>query len=595
MCGFLGILSLTDFSSHLLIESVNSIQHRGKNDTLIFDGNTQNFHSTEFSSDFTKSNYKNATNLKTNSCFGFNRLSIVDLSHEAMQPFYDEKSDWMMMCNGEIYNYKELKTKYLNNVNFISSSDSEVVFRLFLLKGNDFIHELKGMFSIVLYHVKNKELRVWRDRLGIKPFYYTYFNNTFIFSSETKGILSTNFIPKELDYQNLAYSMYLGTCPAPKTIYKNIYSLEAGSFLTFSFENQITIKRYWNLTFNKDKSKISIVELQQDIENLCKLYDTSELQKSVMLSGGFDSGILTFFLNKINTNYKAFHLVDFDQSEIEFAKLNAENAKIELINLFVNNTLNNNLETYQSIEEEPNSTLEPTLLLCEEISKHNLKIVYNALGIDEIFGGYAYFQKVNRLKNIEWIFKFIPLFFIPKQHKELVKTIQKYGLITLPFHTRTIFTWNEITTFLKSKNEEIPIHPIEFLTNQIQKIYPEFNQLSLLKKISYLDVFYFISSHHSLRSDLPSMNYGLEMRFPFLEHTFIEKYFNKTSIFDGINHHLKPKFREFAKEILPEKVISMNKKGFNINSFYFYKNQGLNEKQASQKWYFESLNKLFNN
>ena len=592
MCGFSGILSSTNFSSEVIIKSIKSIQHRGKNDTLIFEENTQSFYATAFSSQFTKSNFQQVNDLKSNGWFAFNRLSIVDLSNNAMQPFYDKNSGWIFMLNGEIYNYKELKNKYLYDIHFNSSSDAEVAFRLFLLKGNDFIHELKGMFSIVLYHTKNKELRVWRDRLGIKPFYYAFTNESFIFSSEIKGILATEFVKKEIDYQNLAYSMYLGTCPAPKTIYQNISSLEAGCFLNFSFENGIKIQRYWKLTYKEDKTEISNIELKNDIETLCKLYDTSELQKSIMLSGGFDSGILTYFLSKTNKNYRAFHLVDFDESEVEYAKLNAKNANIELINLFVNKTLKENFENYQTIEEEPNSTLEPSLILCEEISKHNLKIVYNALGIDEIFGGYAYYQKANRLKNFHWIFKWIPQFLVPEKYKELFKTIQQFGLISLAFHTRTIFSWNEISLFLKDKNIEIPKHPINFLLDQIQQIYPDFDQLPMLKKLSYLDVFYFISSHHSLRSDLPSMNYGLEMRFPFLEHTFIEKYFSKTSIFDGINQYLKPKFREFAKDFLPEKVISMQKKGFNINSFYFYKSHGLNEKQATQKWYKDSLTKI---
>lgn len=593
MCGFSGILSSTNFSSEVIIKSIKSIQHRGKNDTLIFEENTQSFYATTFSSQFTKSNFQQVNDLKSNGWFAFNRLSIVDLSNDAMQPFYDKNSDWIFMLNGEIYNYKELKNKYLDDIHFNSSSDAEVAFRLFLLKGNDFINELNGMFSIVLYNIQNKELRVWRDRLGIKPFYYTFLNDTFIFSSEIKGILFTELVNKEIDYQNLAYSMYLGTCPNPKTIYKNIFSLEAGSFLSFSFENEIKIQRYWNLTFNEDKTEISNIELKNDIINLCKLYDTSELQKSIMLSGGFDSGILTYFLSKTNKNYKAFHLVNFDESELEFAKLNAENSKIDLINLYVNESLKDNFQNYQTIEEEPNSTLEPTLLLCEEISKHKIKIVYNALGIDEIFGGYAYYQKVSRLNYFHWIFKWIPQFLVPEKYKELFKTIQQFGLISLAFHPRTIFSWNEINLFLKDKNVETPQHPIEFLLEQIYQIYPEFKKLPILKKISYLDVFYLISSHHSLRSDLPSMNYGLEMRLPFLEHTFLEKYFNKTSIFDGINQYLKPKFREFAKDFLPEKVINMQKKGFNINSFYFYKHQGLNEKQASQKWYKDSLTKIF--
>ena len=202
MCGFSGWVLNTKLDTTNIVSSLRSIKHRGPDDTLIFT-NDYNQKLTSFSCDlsneYTQQNFPLLNNNSQKYCFGFNRLSIVDLSNKAMQPFYDEKNQILFMMNGEVYNYNDLRTKHLSDVIFHSESDSEVAFMLYQKMGNAFVDLLQGMFAIVIYDFKAGILKVYRDRLGIKPFYYSITNEGLYFSSEMKGLFAMN-LKKELNY-----------------------------------------------------------------------------------------------------------------------------------------------------------------------------------------------------------------------------------------------------------------------------------------------------------------------------------------------------------------------------------------------------------
>lgn len=597
MCGISGIISSQNIIAKAIAASLQAIKHRGPDDSLIFEG--KQFFSTDFSDIYSKQNHPNiAKSNLSNSWFGFNRLSIVDVSPAAMQPFYEADNQIVFMMNGEVYNYEILRKTFLANEIFTSLSDSEVVFKLYQKLGDDFIQHLQGMFTIVLYHFKEKKLKVWRDRLGIKPFYYSFHQGNFIFSSEMKGIFATELISKQIDYQGLAYSMYLATCPSPKTIYQNIQSLQAAHYLEFSVETQqINIKPYWKLQYFPAKKSIQKFEFQKDIQTLCELYKTGDVEKALMLSGGIDSGTLAYYFGKIFPDIKAIHISDLQQTETQFAQLNAENANVNCINFTIEKPTKEQFLHYLTSEEEPNTSPEPAYFLSEKAQKLGVKVLYNALGPDEIFGGYVYFQKVEKWKFIQPILSIIPSFIIPKKHQSKFKELQQFGFAFYPMFSRRLFSWEEINDFLQEHNQEIPVHPLAYISQQINELYPEFHKLPILKKISYVDIFYYISSHHSFRSDQPSMKFGIEMRFPFLEHTFVEKYFNQTQIFNNINQKLKPFFRENIADILPSNVLNMSKKGFQIPVQewieLYEKSESLSYYEAMRKWYKLSCKKLF--
>jgi len=590
MCGFSGLISDKNILSSSIENSLASIKHRGVDNTLIT--NTSSFYASNLSNAATKNIFPNCEAVNSNIWLGFNRLSFVDFSENGMQPFYDKNSDCFFMLNGEIYNYKALKKDLLADTNFSSDSDSEVAFKLYLKYGDAFINYLQGMFAIVIFHKKDLKLKIWRDRLGIKPFYYYHDSHNFIFSSEVKGILSSGLVTKKPNFQGIAYSMFLGTCPAPLTIYDNIFSLQAGHKLEFSFKEQsIKIESYWNLSYSPSSNIINYDEFAADVIQLCKLYDSASSEKAIMLSGGIDSGTLAYFYGLVNNNLKAFTIFQKDSAnnELVFAIDNAANAGLDIQDFEIPASPNKQVkEYYLNSEEEPNFIPEPTVFLAKKASELNVKILYNALGLDEIFGGYGYFQKIKHLQNFEWFLPLIPSFILPSQKRQKLMDLKKYGIQYLPFISRNKFTWDEINAFLSNNKQPIPEHPIAFINKQILILFPDFVNLPKLKQASYLDIFYYISSHHTFRSDVPSMLHSIEMRFPFLDHTFIQKYFNQSDTFVNIHKELKPQMRLFAKNYLSSKVLNMQKKGFSIDA-----SKWIGGDVSQKSWYKLGLDNIF--
>ena len=189
MCGIFGIISKKTISSSSLSYGLEAIKHRGPDDSIVFNGDNLTRYSTNYSSENAQKKFPKLPNeLESNLWFGFNRLSLIDFTDNAMQPFYSKESNTVFMFNGELYNYLELKDKYLSEEVFFSNSDSEIVWKLHNKLGDEFIHLLNGMFVIVIYDFKENKLKIWRDRLGIKPIYFSFENETFIFSSEVKAI-----------------------------------------------------------------------------------------------------------------------------------------------------------------------------------------------------------------------------------------------------------------------------------------------------------------------------------------------------------------------------------------------------------------------
>ena len=165
--------------------------------------------------------------------------------------------------------------------------------------------------------------------------------------------------------------------------------------------------------------------------------------------------------------------------------------------------------------------------------------------------------------------------------------LKEYGAGSFPLISRQVFSWAEVVDFLKEKNQPIPVHPIEYIVQQITEYYPEYKDLPMLKQASYLDLHYYIASYHTLRSDLPSMLSSVELRFPFLDHLFVQKYFNQTDTFRDIDRKLKPRFRDYVKDVLPASILSQPKKGFGLAT-------ELGDELAAQKsWYTDSLRLLF--
>jgi asparagine synthase (glutamine-hydrolysing) len=265
---------------------------------------------------------------------------------------------------------------------------------------------------------------------------------------------------------------------------------------------------------------------------------------------------------------------------------NARNAGLEITYLQIPTHPTSEVITqFLTAEEEPNCSPEAALFLSEKAKEMGIKVLYNALGPDEIFGGYSYFKTIAKLQKLALFLPFVPVFLLPKKHQSKFRELIQFGLESFPMLSRRLFSWEEITQFLENNHQQIPIHPIEYVKNQVIAQYPAFSQLPVLKKASYLDIFYYIATHHTFRSDQPSMKQSIEMRFPFLDHLFIQKYFNQQQTFQQLDQALKPLFKEYLKQILPEKIFEMSQKGFSMPTEEWLKVEEMPILESQKMWY----------
>ncbi len=566
MCGISGIFTKQNIEGKFISDSLKSIRHRGPDNSLCagYMDNKFRFYSNELSNQETRERFPAIENESSNNWIGFNRLSIIDLSNNGMQPFYDEETQTAFMLNGEIYNFKELKKSHLNEELFWSESDTEVAFKLYLKLGNEFVHELRGMFTIVVVEYGKHKVKIWRDRFGIKPLYYFADNEKFVFSSEMRGIFETGLVRKEISEKHLAHLYYLQSTFAPNSLYKNVYSLEAGGKIEldlqdFSFQKE----KYWTLEYKPEKKEIEKEEFLLDLDEITGLACISDVKQAIMLSGGLDSGILAYFIKKNTPEIQAITLYNqnYNQTdEFEYAKITADKNKIDFLPIEIPNGIDKN-QIYElaTSEEEPSSSPEPTYFLSKEaVTRFGIKVLHNALGLDELFYGYKYYPQALFFQKFNLVLNNRLKYFLKGKKRYKYDELTQMGIFTLPLLSKSSIGWDEILDLFGSDWE----HPVFEILKQL----PEgFHQMPLVKQLSWIDFHYYISSYHSFRGDQSSMKNSVEMRFPFLDHLFVQKYFNQSYLHKGLTYqNNKPFLRKNARGILDDRILSMPKKGFTI-------------------------------
>jgi asparagine synthase (glutamine-hydrolysing) len=233
---------------------------------------------------------------------GFRRLSIIDLKSRSNQPMNSLCKKFVIVFNGEIYNFKELKKDLLDKgVKFKTNSDTEVILNLFILEGEKMLIKLRGMFSFVIYNKKTKKAFVARDPYGIKPLYYGKTDDGLIFASQVKTILSLKLIENIIDEQAVELFKILGSVPEPNTFFQKIRSVKAGHFIWIkngkitAYKKWCDIGRVWKFlnsrdSFEKDKTESA---LKNSLEETVKYHLVSEVPVGIFLSGGIDSAVLT--------------------------------------------------------------------------------------------------------------------------------------------------------------------------------------------------------------------------------------------------------------------------------------------------------------
>jgi asparagine synthase (glutamine-hydrolysing) len=484
---------------------------------------------------------------------GHNRLSIIDPEKRSNQPYYFK--NFVLSFNGEIYNYIEIKNRLISKgYSFVTSSDTEVIIKLFDLKGVDSFKELSGIFSISLYDLKLKKLYLVRDIVGVKPLYYNFDSNTkkFIFSSLINSIL-INLKNKQLNYDALNSYSNFNRNDYRETFFKNIYKVLPGELIEVCNENYKRTK-ILNFEFNRDKNEI---ELTKDISKNFSNQFLSDVPVALSLSGGYDSNIiLQELLKNKGTNFTNYS-VTFKNS----TKFNEDHDVAKKISNYYGVKFNSievssqdfkdNAEKIVDIVEEPtgNQNSISNIILSNNVSE---KVLFSGDGGDEVFTGY------NRYRSIYILSLFIRLnFFKNKNFKVKNKNINRLNIkdsrnLYLSFSEQNIFNnaKNVYKNFKLIKDKDL---------DQILNHTLNLDNYPNLSNAMFHDLDTWVPNDILIRNDKIYSNKGIEARVPFLDKNIIEDYlmlkdFKKYGLFFKSKNILIKNYKNLNKLILKKKM-----------------------------------------
>ena len=529
MCGFFGVIgeNIEDKYSHLALSCLN---HRGPDYSKIYQ--------------------------EDNVCLGHTRLMINDLSSHSNQPFIDE--NYVLIYNGEIYNFKDLQ-KYCKEIKN-KDSDTETLFKLLSIYGDDCLHMLNGMFSFGLWNRKTKTFIAARDRNGEKPFYYSLLpNGSFIFGSEIKALLATNKVKTDINSnQLLNYFLNMHVDPG-SSIYQNVKSLQPGEMISYK-NYEIKIKKYYKFSYSKIDTNYSEAKNHCNflIDESIKRQISANEEVGVLLSGGIDSTTIVAKASKINSKLKTFSFGFQEKSELDYAKKISKFYNTEHYELYDNKIkVSDLLYKMQNIYDEPfsDSSCIPTYLITQFASEQ-LKVVLGGDGADEYFYGYSnwynrlndfdkFMSKRNIRNLISLIPNFLPIFRSKKNFLNIVKNSSSYvdvfRMIKSPFHINHILKLG-FTTNKESKKGEFEYSIDEVLDDCIE---------------------HYLPGNILVKSDRASMANSLELRAPFLDHNLTEYVRNLPIDYNLKNSNTKIILRDILRdEGAPPEIVNRKKQGF---------------------------------
>lgn len=470
---------------------------------------------------------------------GMNRLSILDLSEAANQPMYSKDRRYIIVYNGEIYNYKELRAGLVKQgVDFLTNSDTEVVLEMYLSYGEKMITSIRGMFAFVIWDTLEKKLFGARDHLGIKPLLYCHNDTVFLFCSELKGIIASGLInTQQLDFVSISNYLSIGHTIAPRTILEDVRSLKAGSF--FVYQNTLFKEHiYWQpehiLPFS-----IEEVSYQQVVLNVRELVLSSVKEQlvsnvplGVFLSGGLDSSIITAAMitsgaNQIDTYSVGFDLPNLSIDETDDAQCMAEYFHTKHHSIKVNDQfIQDNFIDYVSGLDQPSADGLNTYLV-SKFAKDRVTVALSGLGADEIFCGYnGFFSFLNKesginlpcllqnMLSMDWVRSVIPEKIYTKLYEKLNAADDVFNYLFLLQRTNEFFN----TSILNADYKKYGAY--SFSRDMIVDNY-EFSNIPV-NKIRQLYTNLFMTNMLLRDSDAVAMKNSLEVRFPLIDYRLVE-------------------------------------------------------------------------
>ncbi len=588
MCGIAGFC---DFNKQLnrdhLVSATNVLEHRGPDSTDVA---------------FFETN-------QTTIGFGHRRLSIMDVSSNGSQPMYNDDKSIVIILNGEVYNFKEIRKELIEiGYSFHSDSDTEVILKAYEAYGINVVHKFIGMFAYAIYDMKKQEIYILRDRAGVKPLYYYHKNNTFLFGSELKSLYTYPVFEKEINKQAVSLYFKYGYIRAPHTIFNNTFKVQPGHYIKIDVaKNVIEDIKYYDVLdyYNKPKLKISEEDAMEEIDKLFtsafQYRMVSDVPVGVFLSGGYDSSVVAGVLQhnntqKIKTFTIGFHEAKFN--EAPHAKKVAEYLGTDHHEYYcTTKEAQDILPSLPNIYDEPfgDSSAIPTTLV-SQFARKEVTVSLSADGGDEIFAGYTRYLHISQLNNmlskipeslmgigknmLDLSFKVAPP--LKQIHKvgrlsELLSTYKDNGLADI---YNQHYNVREIAQLLPECDQQIG------LFNDIGKIN---NENDFINTCLALDYRSYMVDDILVKVDRATMSVGLEGREPLLDNRIVEFVSQLPSSLKYNNGDKKYIMKKITHKYIPKELLDRPKAGFSIpmkdwlrTDLKHYLFEYINEKQLAK-------------
>ncbi len=548
MCGITGIIRLNPHDNHVekkIKRMQTALQHRGPDDAGICISTDQQ------------------------AALAHTRLSILDLSPAGHQPMSTSDGRYSITFNGEIYNFQQLRQNLIDQgEKFHSQTDTEVILKLYQRIGADCVHHLRGMFAFAIWDDWEKTCFLARDPLGIKPLYYWQSGTTLVFASELRAVLASGLPGVNLSPEGLYGYLTTGSVPEPHTLIADIHCLAAGHWLYWQNGN-ITKKQYWQINFTP--ADISPAEAREIVHTA--LVDSiqhhfiSDVPVGIFLSGGIDSTTILALATQTQQSQLSTYSITFAESEYNEGELaqkvanhfGAKHTEYQVTASFAKEIFPN----YLAAIDQPSIDGFNTFCVSKVAHDHGMKVVLSGLGGDEIFGGYQSFKKVPQMVSFSKNTKFLPLlrtgFGVGLAHWGTLPKMKRFGdFLRYPptFASaygsfRGIFSHQEALTIVQQLLGESLIYQQQLDSNQNT---PE-------DEVSFLELSRYMRNQLLRDSDVMSMNWGLELRVPFVDQALLEAV---APIPSNIRLQEGKKLLTQAITEIPDWVVNKPKKGFSF-------------------------------
>jgi asparagine synthase (glutamine-hydrolysing) len=567
MCGIAGFVG--PFGFELLQKMADSIRYRGPDDFGFY-------HDPEH-------------------CVGLahRRLSIIDLSNAGHQPMWNKEHTIAIVFNGEIYNYRELKKEMESiHIQFESSSDTEVLLKLYEVYGSDLLSKLNGIFAFAIWDSSVHRLFCARDHFGVKPFYYYHSGNRFIFSSELKAILCEPSVERTIDCESVHYYVTYLWSPSPNTMLTSVKKLKPGHAIIINCDG--TVVKHWQYYDIPYKTRPVRTPVSQAVENV-EFYLRQAVQRQMVadvevgafLSGGLDSSSIVHFARSFSrsSRFQCFTIKFTDNSLKEEGFIN-DLPYAEAVSRHLGTKLNivdvdskmavDLLETIYHLDEPQADPAAINVRYISRLAKQNgIKVLLSGAGGDDVFSGYR--RHIALMHEYYW--KWMPLLLrnglhalseISPSHPGYLRRFKKaFAYANYPAHERiaSYFHWltPDVAQSLFSKDILQSIENSPFSKPLMDSLNPLRNiHVHPLNKMLYLEMKHFLADHNLNYTDKMSMAEGVEVRVPFLDKDLVEYSYTLPIGYKIRGTTAKWILKKSMERYLPKEIIYRPKTGFGV-------------------------------